>query len=301
MTIEGPDAAQTWRGLGYGLLGVAMFSVTLPATRIAVAHWDPVIIGLGRALVAAALAGIVLIVTRQARPHGKQWGLLAITSMGVIFGFPLLSAIAMQHVPAAHGGVVLGVLPLATAAGGVLFARERPSAGFWVLAALGSAAVVVFSLWDGGGSIHAADILLFVAVAAAGIGYAAGAVLARDMGGWQVICWALVISIPGLLPPVLWVLPALTLDVSWAVWGSFAYVAVFSQFVGFFAWYRGLALGGVAQVGQIQLLQPFMTILFAALLLGENLTWRTIGFASLVVLIVWGGRRMPVAIRPAER
>ena len=301
MTSASIDTATVWRGMAYGLLGVGIFSVTLPATRIAVAHWDPVVIGLGRALVAAGLAGVVLIATRSPRPRGRQWSTLAVTALGVIFGFPLLSAIAMQHVPAAHGGVVLGILPLATAAGGVLFARERPSLGFWGVALLGSAAVVVFSLWDGGGSVHFADILLFLAVASAGIGYAAGAVLAREMGGWQVICWALVLSIPALLPPVLWVLPDLDLTVAWPTWAAFAYVAVFSQFVGFFAWYRGLALGGVSRVGQVQLLQPFMTIAFAAVLLGEVLTWQTVGFAALVVAIVWVGRRMPVAIRPAER
>ncbi len=284
-----------------GFIGVAIFSVTLPATRTAVVDWSPVIVGLGRALVAAVLAIIILVLTRQPWPKGRQWFWLIVTSLGVVFGFPLFSAMAMEDVPAAHGAVVLGVLPLATAVGGVLIGGERPSMGFWLVAAIGSAAVVAFALLEGAGSLVLADIWLFLAVAAAGIGYAAGGVLSRDMGGWQVICWALVISIPGLLPPVLWELPDLNLSVGWRTWAGFAYVTLFSQLVGFFAWNAGLALGGVARVGQVQLLQTFLTLGFAALLLGEPITAEAIGFAALVVAMVWLGRRMAVARLPAAR
>ena len=287
-------ARHEWQGMLLGIVGVAIFSLTLPATRIAVVDWSPVTVGLGRAVVAALLAGAVLILTRQPIPSRSDFGKLAIVALGVVFGFPLCSAIAMQYVPAAHGGVVLGVLPLATAVAGVFVAHERPSLGFWAVGFLGSAAVVVFALLDGGGGLHVADLLLFLSVVCAAVGYAVGGTLARRIGGWQVICWALVISLPGLLPPVLWVLPATDLSVGWPTWASFAYVAVFSQFLGFFFWNRGLALGGVARVGQVQLLQPFMTLVGAALLVGEHIDLLTVGFAVLVVALVALGKRMPV-------
>ena len=208
---------------------------------------------------------------------------------------------AMQDVPAAHGAVVLGILPLATAVGGVLIGGERPSLGFWLVAGLGSAVVVAYALLEGAGALVLADVWLFLAVVSAGIGYAAGGVLSRDMGGWQVICWALVLSVPGLLPPVLWVLPDLNLEVGWRTWAGFAYVTLFSQLLGFFTWNAGLALGGVARVGQVQLLQTFLTLFFAAILIGEAITPEAMGFAALVVALVWLGRRMAVARPSAAR
>ncbi len=285
---------QELKGMLLGLGGVAIFSLSLPVTRIAVAEWSPVTVGLGRALVAAILAAVILFVTRQPVPARRDIGRLLVVALGVVFGFPLTSAVAMQYVPSAHGGVVLGVLPLATALAGVVVAGERPSLGFWLVGLLGSAAVVVFALIEGAGALHPADVLLFLSVVSAAVGYAVGGQLARRLGGWQVICWALVLSIPALLPPVLWALPETPLDVGWRIWAAFGYVALFSQFLGFFFWNRGLALGGVARVGQTQLLQPFLTILGAALLVGERIDTVTIAFAVLVVALVAAGRRMPI-------
>ncbi|MBI2585998.1 MAG: DMT family transporter [Rhodospirillales bacterium] len=281
------------KGLSLGFVGVAIFSVTLPATRIALTGFDAVTVGLGRAIVAAAVAAVILTVTRQPWPR-RHWKRLLVVGLGVVVGFPLFASIAMESVPATHGGVVLGVLPLATSAAGALFCGERPSLGFWLLALLGSALVVGFAALQGAGALQAADLWLLAAVVSAGTGYAIGGELSRHIGGWQVICWALVVTLPVVVPPVLWVLPAVAWDAPATAWAAFLYVALFSQLIGFFAWNRGLAIGGVARVSQVQLLQLFMTLGFAALLAGETVDATTLAFAVAVVATVAAGRRMPV-------
>jgi len=279
------------RGLLFGLLGVAVFSLTLPATRIAVTGLDPVFVGLGRAVVAAALAAAALLATRSPWPGRALLPRIAIVAAGVIVGFPLFTALAMRRVPASHGAIVIGILPLATALAGAWLAHERPTPSFWRCSAAGSAVVVGFALWQGGGALHVADLLLLAAVVAAAIGYAEGGRLARTLGGWQVISWALVLAAPLMLLPTLWVVDARIVSASPAAWAGFAYVSVFSMFLGFFAWYRGLALGGIAVVGQTQLLQPFLTLFASALLLGEPLDPATFVAAGLVVVAIALARR----------
>lgn len=285
------------KGLLLGLVGVVIFGLTLPATRASLAGLDPWFIGLGRGVVAALAAAIVLIVTRQTWPPRHTWRGLVITSAGVVLGFPMLATLAMQYAPASHGGVVLAVLPLATAVAGVILAGERPSAGFWACGIAGTLAVLAFALIEGAGEggFHTADLLL-----AAAIGYGEGGVLARSMGGWQVICWALVIAGPFLLVFLLLSGTPVNWDAPRQAWIGFFYLALFSQFIGFFAWYQGMALGGVAMVGQLQLLQTFVTFIAAALLLGEQITWTQFGFACLVVGIVALGRKMRVERRPVQ-
>ena len=286
-----PSRADRRRGLLLGLVGVLAFSGTLPATRAAVAHLDPVFVGLGRAVVAAVLAAAVLLATRSPWPPPTAWRPLVVVAAGVVVGWPVLSAYAMRHVPAAHGAVVAGLLPLATALAGAWLAHERPTRRFWACAVFGSAVVVAFALWEGGGAPQLADLLLVAAVAAAAVGYAEGAKLARTMGGWQVICWVLVLSAPFLILPTLvaaqWRIP----DAPWPAWAGFAYVAAISMFLGFFAWYRGLALGGIAVVGQTQLLQPFFTIFGSAWLLSERVDPATLVAAALVVAAIAVGRK----------
>jgi drug/metabolite transporter (DMT)-like permease len=286
---------QEGRGMMLGFIGVAVFSLTLPATRIAVVEMDPVVVGLGRAILAAFVALAILLATRQRWPGPREWRSLVVVALGVVLGFPLLSAWAMQSVPAAHGGVVLGILPLATALAGAVMLRERPSAGFWCWSLLGGGAVVVFSLLRGGGSIGPGHLALLASVVCAAIGYAEGAKLTRTLGGWQVICWALVLSAPFLAVPVGLSVAEHGMSGSPAAWAAFLYVALFSQLFGFFAWNRGLALGGVARVSQVQLLQTFLTIAASALLLGEVIDAMTLGFAVFVVAAVAIGRRQAIA------
>jgi drug/metabolite transporter (DMT)-like permease len=280
-----------------GLAGVAIFSLTLPFTRLAVRELDPLFLTLARALGAAVLAAGWLRVRRVALPGRAALRPLAIVALGCVLGFPLLSSIAMRTVPASHGAVLAGMLPLATALYAALRGYERPSNGFWLVALLGSGLVVVFALSQGGGALQPADVLMFGAIVAAAAGYAEGGRLARTLGGQETICWALVLA----------ALPAAVLlvaleggqvarlgSVGAASWIGFGYITVGSMFIGFFFWYRGLALGGVARVGQVQLLQPFLSLAGAAVLLGETLTPANVGFALAVIATVALGRRMQV-------
>jgi drug/metabolite transporter (DMT)-like permease len=291
---------QETKGLWLGLAGVTIFALTLPMTRLAVGtpeapQMSGVFIALGRAVVAGLLSTVFLLVTRAPLPRRADWLPLAITSGGVVFGFPLLTSIAMRHVEAVHASVIVGVLPLATAAVGAWLHRQRPSAGFWACAALGSALVVAFAVLRSGQnglSIQPADALLLAAMACAAIGYGWGARLSQRMRAEHVICWALVIALPLTAPVALWTRPQQMLPA--AAWWGFAYVAVFSMWLGFFAWYRGLALGGTVRVSQVQLIQPFLGMLFAVPLLGESLDAVTLGFAVAVIATVFIGKKMPV-------
>lgn len=289
-----PQSQKELAAFAYGLLGVLIFSLTLPATRIAVSGFDPVFVGLGRAIVAAGLSLILIVVTRQTIPPLRSLPSFCIVVAGVVIGFPLLSAIAMRDAPASYGAVITGLLPLSTALFGVWRAGERPSVQFWIFAGLGSALIVGFALLSGSGTIRMADLALLAAVGAAGLGYAEGAVLSRTFGSWQVICWSLILSTPFLLPIVLQHAPSDFSSVSFGAVMGFLYVSIFSMFLGFFAWYRGLSLGGIARVGQVQLLQPFLTILASALFLDEHLTITTLGFAVGVIACVALGKRTQI-------
>lgn len=285
------------RGMVLGLAAVAMFSLTLPFTRMAVADLPPVFVALGRALAAAVLACAWLAWKRAAFPPRAALASLAIVSAGCVIGFPWLTSIALRTLPASHGAVLVGILPLATTLFSAFRGNEKPSAGFWFMAVLGAALVVGFALLQSGGSLHEADLLMLGAVVLGAAGYAEGGRLSRSLGGEQVICWALVLSVPLLAPLVLWL--------SWphgaaiaaagpAAWAGFAYVSAISMLVGFFFWYRGMALGGIARVGQVQLVQPFMTLAGAAVLLGEPLELSNFVFALAVIAVVAAGRKMQV-------
>ena len=273
-------------GWGYGFLGVLIFSLTLPATRIAVAELNPAFVGLGRAVVAAGLAIVLLTLTRQPIPPKRFLPRFIVVAVGVVIGFPLLTAIAMKNAPASYGAVITGLMPLATALFGVWRGKERVSSSFWVFALTGSGLVICFALTSGTKAISVTDFALFSAVAAAGMGYAEGAILARTLGAWQVICWSLVLCLPILLPIVISSSPTSFSSISMNAWLGFLYVSIFSMFLGFIAWYRGLAWGGIANVSQIQLTQPFLTILASGILLNETLTIRTFGFAVAVIICV---------------
>ena len=308
-TTQPSTPAQISQGLWLGLLGIVIFSVTLPMTRLAVGTPDApqmsgMFIAFGRAVVAALLSVLFLLATRAPLPQRRHWLPLAITAGGVVFGFPLFTSIAMRHVEAMHASVIVGVLPLATAAVAALLHRQRPSAGFWLCAAVGSLLVVTFAMLRSGSTqtssistlISPADLLLLAAMLCAAVGYGYGARLSQQMRAEHVICWALVISLPLTLPLAASTWPQIPLKP--ASWAAFAYVAVFSMWLGFFAWYRGLALGGTVRVSQVQLVQPFLSMLFSVPLLGEKLDAVTVGFGLAVIATVFVGKKMPVgAIR----
>lgn len=302
-----PSTLAQRRGMWLGFLGVAIFALTLPFTRMAVGTSEaPLMSGLfvamGRAVAAAALSAAWLLWARAPWPERAQWGPLAMTALGVVLGFPLLTSIAMRQVQAVHASVIVGVLPLATAAVGALLHRQRPSLGFWACAVAGSALVVAFAVLHSGQGglhlhLHPADALLLGAMLCAAMGYGYGARLSQHMPAEQVICWALLLALPITLPLAVWSWPAQPMPAS--AWGAFGYVAVFSMWLGFFAWYRGLALGGTVRVSQVQLAQPFLSMLFAVPLLGESLDFATVAFGLAVVATVFIGKRMPVAAPPA--
>ena len=266
-----------------GFLGVLGFSFSLPGTRLAVEDLDATFVGLGRAVVAAALAGALLLVVRQPLPRRDQLRGLALVALGVVIGFPLFTALALRELTSAHGAVIVGLLPAATAAMAVVSAGERPSRGFWLASGAGLVAVLAFAASQGAGAPQAADGLVLIAVALGALGYAEGGALSRELGGWQTICWALLLSMPLVAPLAVFV--TLTRDVTGGTdaWLGFAYVSLVSMFLGFFAWYAGLARGGVAKIGQVQLAQPVLTLVWAVLLLGEHVGLAT-GLAAVAVL-----------------
>lgn len=289
-------------GMLLGLTGVAIFSQTLPFTRLAVAELDASFVAFARAVIAALLAVCLLwyrgALSPARRPRGRQWLRLGVTALGVVLGFPLFSSLAMREVPASHGAIIIGLLPLATAVFAAWFGRERPSVAFWLAALTGSALVIAFAVWQGAGALQQADWLLFAAVVLGALGYAEGGKLSRELGGLETIGWALVLSLPAMAPAAAWLawttLPAIQ-QASAGAWAGMAYVSLFSMFIGFIFWYAGLAKGGVARVGQIQLLQPFLTLAGGALILGESLDGPTVGFAVAVIAVVALGRRTAVA------
>lgn len=293
------------RGLWLGIVGMAIFALTLPMTRMAVGNpqaplMSGVFVAMGRAAVAGLLSVVFLAVTRAPRPQRAQWPLLGVTCAGVVFGFPLFTSVAMRYVEAVHASVILGVLPLGTAVVGAVLHRQRPSAGFWACAAVGTVLVIAFAVLHAGQGVrlHAADLLLFAAMASAALGYAYGARLSQAMRAEHVICWALTAALPLTIPLALGTRPAAALPAS--AWAGFAYVALFSQWIGFFAWYRGLALGGTVRVSQVQLVQPFLSMVFAVPLLGERLDLLTVSFGLAVIATVFIGKKMPVRAAAAS-
>ena len=287
----------TSRGFALGALGVVIFAMTLPMTRLAVGdasdpQLSPAFVTAGRAALAGLLSIGYLLVLRAPWPARRHWPALAVSALGTVVGFPLSLALALRHVDAMHAAVVSGLMPMSTAVIGALVLRQRPSPGFWLCALVGCALVLAFAGWQGGGALSVGDGWLLSAVLFTGIGYVAGAKVAAQMPAPQVICWVLVMSLPFTLPASLWFWP--DQPVRAASWVGFAYVSVFSMWLGFFAWYRGLALGGVVRVSQVQLLQPFLALLFAVPVLGERLDPLTVVFALAVIGVVFLGRRMPV-------
>ena len=295
-----PSARDERKGLWLGFLGVVIFAMTLPMTRLAVGpasdpQLPPIFVTAGRAALAGLLSVLYLFATtsvRPTRPQGHQLPAFAICALGTVAGFPLFLALALRDVDAMHAAVISGVLPLATAAAAAWSFRQRPSVGFWICAVLGCAMVLAFAAYKGSGRLSFADGLLLLSVLSASIGYVAGARLSAQIRAEQVICWVLVMSLPLTLPVALFNWPSA--PVRAAAWGGFAYVALFSMWLGFFAWYRGLALGGTVRVSQIQLLQPFLALLFAVPVLGEKLELITVVFSLAVIAIVFVGKKMPV-------
>ena len=295
------NARDETRGLWLGLLGVVIFAMTLPMTRLAVGpasdpQLPPLFVTAGRAGFAGLLSALYLWATGAPRVQRRHLPALAASALGTVVGFPLFASLALRQVDAMHAAVVTGLMPLATAIAAALYFRQRPSNGFWACAALGCAMVIAFAAWRGAGQLSSADGLLLLAVLSTAVGYVAGARVAADLPAERVICWVLVLSLPLTLPAMLASWPAVPVRAS--AWAGFGYVTLFSMWLGFFAWYRGLALGGTVRVSQVQLVQPFLALLFAVPVLGETLDSTTVLFSLAVIAIVFVGKRMPAGAAP---
>jgi len=293
--VATPAGGGELRGLVLATIGVALFSFSLPATRLAVADLDPMFVAFGRAAVAAALSAAVLRAWRAPVPRRDQWRSLVIIAFGVVIAFPLLTALALRHVDSSHGAVVIALLPAGTAVFAVLRAGESPSPAFWAAAGAGLLAVLAFIGSQGLGDIGAADFELLAGTVLCSLAYAEGGALSRSLGGPQTICWALVLAAPLSLPIAIAAAPGG--HVGTDAWLGFAYVSLFSMFLGFFAWYAGLALGGVAKAGQTQLLQTPLTLALAALVLGEHITLGAMVCTLAVLASIVGTQRARVARR----
>lgn len=282
------DSSKAWIN---GLIGVIIFAGSLPATRVAVADFDPFFLTAIRAIIAALLAIFILMIFRQPRPKRADLPSLAISAFGVVVGFPLFTALALQYVSSAHSIVFVGLLPLSTAIFAVLRADERPKPLFWVFSILGAAVVAAYSALGSCGISLQGDLLMLLAIVVCGLGYAEGARVSRTLGGWQVICWALVLALPFMLLLALWTMPETLTHVSQTAWLGLGYVSIFSMFLGFVFWYKGLVQGGIAAVGQLQLLQPFIGLALAAWLLHESVSWGMLMITLIAVICVAGSKK----------
>jgi drug/metabolite transporter (DMT)-like permease len=273
-------------GLLLGFVGMVLFGGTLPATRLAVSEIDPFALTALRAAMAGLCSLALLIALRRPLPPRALWPQIVIAMICVVILFPLFMALGMQTVDASHGGVVLGVLPIATALVAVAITHERPPLLFWIASLAGAALVIAFALRQGGGAMSSGDLLLFAAVAVSAVGYAFSGRLTSSMPGWEVISWVLVIALPVSIPAAWFTMPADILQLPAKPLLGLIYVTLFSQWIGFFAWNAGLAMGGIARVSQVQLLQPFVTFALAAAFNGETITWQIVAFAAAVVATV---------------
>ncbi|SEH32810.1 DMT family transporter [Chryseobacterium culicis] len=274
-----------------GFIGVVLFSGGLPATKLAVMEMSPTFVTIVRAAVAGLLALIVLWLGKEKRPVKKDLIPLLLVSLGCVVGFPLLSALALQYLTSAHSIVFLGMLPLATAIFGVFRGGERPHPVFWIFSIVGSLLVIGYAVSQGISASPIGDILMLLAVILCGMGYAEGAKLSKTLGGWQVISWALVLALPIMIPLFFIYFPENIENVSFQGWFGLAYISLFSMFIGFIFWYKGLAQGGIATVGQLQLLQPFFGLALAAWLLHEQVSVGMVGVTVGVILCVAGTKR----------
>lgn len=282
------DSTKGWLN---GLIGIIIFSGSLPATRLAVMDFDPIFLTAIRATLAAILGFILLMLLKQNKPKLQHLPSLAMSSFGVVIGFPLFTALALQYVTSAHSIVFIGLLPLSTAIFAVIRAGERPQALFWLFSIVGAVVVAGYSAWSSNSTSLKGDLLMCAAVIVCGLGYVDGAKLSRTLGGWQVISWSLLLALPLMLPLTILTLPDSWNDISYSAWLGLAYVSLFSMLLGFVFWYRGLALGGIASVGQLQLLQPFIGLALAALLLNEAVSFSMLLVTAVAVICVAGAKR----------
>jgi len=282
------------KGMLVGFIGIFCFSLTLPATSVAVPYFGATIVGLGRTVIAAIMVGIIFIIKKEKLPNKKQMKSLWIVAIGAVLAFPLLTTFAMKSLPVSHGAIEVALLPLATAGFAMWRGGERLSKRYWIASGIGAIAVLLYAVYLGLGQLQKGDIALIVAVLILGLSYAEGGSLSKELGSWQVIAWAILIGAPFFVIPVGLSVSTDMLQAPIEAWISLLYLAIVSQFLAYVAWYGGMSLGGIARVGQMQYLQPFLMIGFSVIFLGDSITWLTIVLAIIVVICVIVGKNTPV-------
>ncbi|HDR8488339.1 TPA: DMT family transporter [Bacillus cereus] len=281
------------KGMLLGCIGVICFSLTLPATRTAVPYFGEAIVGLGRVVIAAIIVGIIFIKNQEKIPNKDQMKSLWIVAIGAVLAFPLLSTYAMESLPVSHGAIEVALLPLATAGFATWRGGEQLSKRYWIASIISTITVLLYAVYLGLGQLQMGDIALIAAVLILGLSYAEGGKLSKDLGSWKVIAWANLIGAPFFIIPVGLSISSDMLQAPIEAWISLFYLAIISQFLAYIAWYGGMSLGGIAKVGQLQYLQPFLMIIFSVLFLGESITWLTIVLAFIVVICVIVGKSEP--------
>ncbi|MDI2588545.1 DMT family transporter [Psychrobacillus sp. NEAU-3TGS] len=288
------------RGMVLGFIGIVCFSLTLPATSIAVPYFGEIIVGLGRTVIAAIIVGTIFIIKKQSLPNKRQFMSLVIVAIGAVLAFPLLTTFAMKSLPVSHGAIEIALLPLATAGFAMWRGGERPSKRYWIASIMGAITVLMYAVYLGLGQLQKGDFALIAAVILLGLSYAEGGKLSKELGSWQVIAWAILIGAPFFIVPVAFSISVNMLQAPIEAWISLFYLGVVSQFLAYVAWYGGMSLGGIARVGQIQYLQPFLMIGFSVLFLGESINWLTIVLAFIVVICVIMGKNASVVKRESH-
>ena len=284
------------KGMLIGFVGISIFSLTLPFTQMAVNEMSPFFVAFARASIAGICALILLIFTKSKFPNKIQIRRLIIIVIGVIYGFPIFTSIAMKTLPSSHSGIVLGILPLAMSLFAAIKYKEKPSSSFWMISIFGTFIVISYTFIDNNGSLMIEDLWLLFAILFAAIGYSEGGTLAKEMGSIGVISWALVISLPINLFASYLFYETHYSSISFQAIISLTYVGLFSMFIGFFFWYKGIAIGGISRVGQVQLIQPFLTIVGAYFLTNEKITTLNILFAFMVLIVIIIGRKTKIQV-----
>jgi drug/metabolite transporter (DMT)-like permease len=282
------------RGFIYGFLAVFAFGLTLPISKELLQYSHPIFIALSRSIIAGFFASVFLLIWGKDLPTLKQFTQICIIALGVVIGFPIFSTISMETISASHGAIMMGILPLTTAISGVIFTKEKPSKLFWIFGIVGSGLVISYSLLENHGSFKVGDFYLIIAIVLVSIGYALGGKLAKEISGWKVMSWALVVSFPFLIVPTLLYLPSDIWAMPYSGYMYFLYLGIVSQLFAFFAWYKGLALGGIARVSQVQLMQTFVTLFASSIILDEKISVLMITFTLLIVIVVGIGKKMPI-------
>ena len=282
------------KGMLIGFIGILVFSLTLPVSKITVQSFNPYFIAFGRASLAGLVALSYLLYKQVPLPSKTDLFKFAVIALGVVFGFPIFTTLAMKEGSSSHGAVILGMMPLATTVIGVIRFKERPSIGFWLVSILGAALVMMYALLKSSGSFTYVDILLVLGGICACVGYVEGGELSRKMNPRTVISWALVISLPINIVATYFTFSSSYWGADVVAWTSFVYLSIFPMYLGFFFWYEGLAIGGIARVSQVQLIQPFCTLLASSFFLDDRITLMNMVFAFLVVSTVILSKRMLV-------